>query len=187
MHVNRFEGDTDDDGRVSPQRIRAYLDYDPATGKLTFREQRNKAMKVGARAGSMRSNRLFREIKIDGHRFREDRVVWAWITGRWPRPGYDVRHVNNNLSDSSQANLKEELVLRSRPRGKSNPSGYVGVYEVNGRFAARIRSGRADTTLGTFDTPEEASEVYLLAALERQIDRDMKARGLDKTGEICEQ
>lgn len=180
MHVNRFEGDSDDDGRLSPARVRAYLNYDPITGWLTFREARTKFIKKGKRAGFVRHGRLFREVKIDGHRFREDRVAWAHITGRWPRPGYDVRHVNNDPTDSSLANLKEERVLRSRARGRSNPCGYVGVTPIRGRFSARIRDDGKEINLGMFDTPEEASEAYVRAALERQTSRDMQARGLEK-------
>ena len=76
--------------------------------------------------------------------------------------GIDVDHNDRNGINNHQPNLN--LMLRSGNIRKAkvfNKTGYKGVFErPSGRFAAIIRINGRKTTLGTFDTAEDASNVY---------------------------
>lgn len=71
-------------------------------------------------------------------------------------------HINGNKLDDRRANLRVVTPAESSGNvaGRAS-SGYRGVYpaRAGGRWEARVKRDGCLFTLGTFDTPEEASEV----------------------------
>jgi hypothetical protein len=82
-----------------------------------------------------------------------------------PNKNYDmVDHINGNPLDNRLCNLRFiDKAGNNRHRIKiTNKNGYIGVYKRNSRFCAVIRSEDGiKKYLGSFDTPEEAHEIYM--------------------------
>ncbi|MET3631601.1 HNH endonuclease [Burkholderia sp. 572] len=79
-----------------------------------------------------------------------------------------VDHINGNKLDNRRCNLrvctKSQNVWNQGPQ-KTNTTGYKGVSKnTRGRFVAQIGCHGRKYHLGSFDTAQEAYEVYCLAA-----------------------
>jgi hypothetical protein len=84
-------------------------------------------------------------------------------------PGIEVDHRNGNGLDCRKENLR--TATRSQQNQNKRgwaASGYKGVYPQSRstRWQARIKFAERYTSLGTFDTPEEAARAYDAAARE---------------------
>ncbi|HEM8998853.1 TPA: HNH endonuclease [Burkholderia cenocepacia] len=79
-----------------------------------------------------------------------------------------VDHINGNRADNRKANLRVCTHAQNAwnmGKAATNTTGYKGVSMMaNGRFVAQIRCHGRKYHLGCFGTPEEAHEVYCLAA-----------------------
>lgn len=71
---------------------------------------------------------------------------------------------NRGRKNSPEAIARMELTHRMLPPPSNNPSGYKGVYQVNGKWRARIHLSRKTYYLGVFAEPEEAARAYDEAA-----------------------
>ena len=89
-----------------------------------------------------------------------------------PPKGMDVDHKDRNTLNNRRSNLRicsRTQNNMNRPKQKNNRSGYKGIAENQcGNFFARITANKKITYLGTFKTPEEASQAYINAAKEIQ-------------------
>lgn len=94
------------------------------------------------------------------------RLAWLLMTGDWPKN--EIDHINGIRLDNRWSNLRQcsnEENARNCKLYKNNKTGFKGVRKTKtGRFSARI-GARGSISLGTFDTPEQASEAYVKAAL----------------------
>lgn len=106
-------------------------------------------------------------IKI-GDGFREKRnvkashVAWYLSYGYWPNKTID--HKDQNRLNDKLDNLRL-LSEREQQWNRSNKSKYypgVSLIKSTKRFQTTIQIGRKSINLGTFDTPEEARDAYLL-------------------------
>lgn len=136
---------------ITTENVRQLFDYDPETGVLSWRA-------TGRRAGS-RSDRGYRDIKIGRRKWREHRVIWLWMTGRWPEDQID--HENRVRDDNRWANLRvvdQTTNQRNRSLQKNNTSGVPGVsYHKRDRcWRARIKANGEYVHLGSFQTFEDA-------------------------------
>ena len=89
------------------------------------------------------------------------RVAWYLMTGEDPTDK-QVDHINQDRSDNRWCNLR--LLSHRANQYNSNAKGYRE--RPNGRFQAFIMIMRKQINLGTYDTAEEAREVYLAKRLE---------------------
>jgi len=85
------------------------------------------------------------------------------MTGRMPVLYID--HINGDTSDNRFCNLREatnSLNQQNQKKAKStNSSGFLGVSKHGNGYMARIHIDGKTKCLGTFDTPEVASNAYL--------------------------
>lgn len=143
--------------------LQAAFDYDPETGWLTYTRARSHVM-PGARAGYLHTAG-YRRVEFQGKRYREHRVIFAIVTGRWPTAHID--HENTHKDDNRWKNIRE--ATPSQNNANTNPTtGLKGVdfHKSRGRWRARIRLGNGKRRdLGHFDTPEAAHEAYKVAAI----------------------
>jgi hypothetical protein len=141
--------------------MREFLHYDPETGAIT-----NKVSRRGARKGDPagQSNGLgYRRIYFQHRYYYHHRVAWAMHYGEQP-PDY-IDHIDRDGTNNSIANLRkaeQHQNLGNSKRRSDNKTGFKGVhlYARTGKFIARC----VNVHLGCFDTAEEASEAYKVAA-----------------------
>ena len=154
----------------SAEQARARLDYDPATGVLTWKttplENGSWNRWAGRTAGAVNAagylKVMFRDRPIMAHR-----LAWLIHYGELPPPFLD--HINCVRTDNRIANLRPASRTENNRNGgmrKNNTFGFKGVCfcTQTGRWQAAITVDRRSIRLGRFDTPEEAHEAYRAAA-----------------------
>jgi hypothetical protein len=93
-------------------------------------------------------------------------VIWFLEYGRWPASLID--HADGDSANNCVKNLRETTHGRNLANSRRNRRTLpVGVYAKRGKFQARIATKSAFRTLGTFDTPKEAEQVFIAEHLRR--------------------
>lgn len=159
---------------ITQERLRELLDYNAETGHFVWRRRLGSDRDTNAWnerfadtiAGGLNGNG-YRQIRLDGCRYKAHRLAWLWVHGCWPAA--DTDHINGDRTDNRIANLREATRaenMRNRGANKNNTSGHKGVTwrrDVR-KWHARIVVSRRHIRLGHFDTPEAAAEAYEVAA-----------------------
>jgi hypothetical protein len=149
---------------LSVERLRQVLSYDPATGAIAWKISRGRS-KAGAPAGN-RHCKGYRIVRIDGKNHLVHRVAFAHANGYWPDS--DIDHANclraDNRIENLRAATRSQNLANMAPRG--GRTGVKGVYPSGGKYRAQIQVNSRQRYLGTFDTPELASEAYKRTANE---------------------
>ena len=151
---------------LTPDRIKELFDYNPATGDLIWKvRRRGRFARPGVVAGC-KSNYIV--IAIDCRRYTAHRVIWMLHYGEFPT---EIDHINQNKWDNRIENLR--LCSRSENTGNvglrsTNTSGFRGVWFVEHcqKWRACIKENGKSRHLGYFNTAEEASIAYNIAAVE---------------------
>lgn len=151
--------------RLTHERLIALLEYDPQTGYFKWLVKPNRKIVVGGRAGAP-AERGYRHIGIDWEDYREHRLAWLYMTGRWPRQHID--HRNGVRNDNRFENLREASrginAQNQRNAMSNNVLGLLGVTRgQNGRYRATISVKGKQRFLGEFATPLVAHAVYIAA------------------------
>jgi hypothetical protein len=136
------------------EKIQELLNYDPDTGEFTWKKSRG-PMPAGSTAGQRWVDYI--RIGIDGQSYQAHRIAWLVLTGEDPGEMI-VDHIDLDKQNNRADNLRLSTIsqnggntLRGEPKcyQKTAPGKYQAVFTLN----------RKRYTLGTFDTPEEASKV----------------------------
>lgn len=148
---------------LTQDRARQVLGYDPATGHLTWLLQRGRA-RVGDRAGCVATEsdgRRVRTVRVDGKQFLEHRLIWFWVTGRWPEP--EVDHRDRDATNNVWTNLREATRSQNRQNQLDAPgaSGFLGVTWHAGKWAGQIHVDGKHVHLGRFDRADDGHAAYL--------------------------
>jgi hypothetical protein len=143
---------------LTAETIRQLLDYNPATGEFTWKDN-------GLPAS--RSSAIYDRITILGERYYSHRIVWLYVTGDWPAEQID--HINCNKKDNRFSNLREATQMQNSGNmraTKRNKYGLKGVtfHHRVGKYFAQINALGERKYLGYFDTPEAAHDAYVEAA-----------------------
>jgi len=139
---------------VSLDRLYNVLQYDPDKGEFYWRERTGTRVRIGDRAGSFQYSR--RSIRIDGSLYRAARIAWAMYYNIWPPLGFEIDHINGDVTDDRIKNLRlvthAQNTMNNNKR-RDNKSGTAGVIRTKeGNFRAFITIKRAQKNLGTFKT-----------------------------------
>ena len=144
--------------QITAEKLRSIVNYDPETGLLT--------RKNGAKAGTI-SRYGYIRMKVNDKSYPVHRLIWLYVHGVMPThyvDHIDGNKLNNRISNLREANKKQNgYNARASARKNNLPRG-VEKSHGSKRFSASISLGHKRKHLGTFDTPEEASEFYQLAA-----------------------
>ena len=89
---------------LSANRLRKLLNYNPATGVFRWRVRRGGPKNVGGVAGGIHRPKGYRQISIDGKLYGANRLVWLYMTGKWPK--LEIGYINHKTSDTRWANLR---------------------------------------------------------------------------------
>lgn len=149
---------------IDIEELRLAFHYDRATGHLTYARARQNAH-PGARAGHLHKDG-YRRVRYMGKTYREHRVIFAIVEGRWPAA--EVDHDNNIRDDNRWLNLREATPTQNRQNQIwPNQHGAKGIdfHKPTGKWRARIHIAKGKRKyLGSFDTPEAAHAAYKAAA-----------------------
>ena len=148
-------------------RIVEIVNYDPDTGKLTWKKRQPfSSAEAGEEVGSLSQG--YRRVKIQGQNILCHRLAWLLHYGEDAADFID--HINGNRADNRICNLRVvSKADNAKNRGaykrlaKTLPKG-VTYHPETGKFRARIRCDGVLHSLGLFDTPEEAHARYVEAA-----------------------
>ena len=144
-----------------PEIARDLLEYDPETGRLWWKENRNRTDITGSEAGWVDNNR--RRLEIGEKVYLAHRVAYFLHTGEQPPEFLD--HKDGDSLNNRASNLRP-ATRRQNNRNKgiyaNNSTGYRGVIycRESGKYRARIGLGGKKKTIGRFPTAEEASQAY---------------------------
>lgn len=87
-------------------------------------------------------------------------VALTFVDPNYKEKGLVCDHINNNRTDNRASNLQVITNRENTSKDNNSKTGFTGVYPNNSNFIARINIGKELVYLGTFKTPQEASEVY---------------------------
>ena len=149
---------------VTAERLRELLSYNPETGVFTWIKSTSNSVVLGSRAGGSDCHG-YRVIGIDGQRIFEHRLAWLYMTGSMPRQQID--HKDGKGDHNRFDNLREATDTINRqnirkPNKNNKSTGFLGVYPNHRRFGAKILLNGKQHYIGTFDTPDQAHEAYVL-------------------------
>ena len=145
--------------------LRTLFHYDPDTGVFTRKVKTSSRAKLGVPVGNP-SGQGHLQIRFDGTRHLAHRLAWLYVHGEWPSKLID--HINGNPTDNRIANLRDVSASinaqNQRSATKKNKrSKLIGAHfhVQSGKFLAHIRLDGVTRHLGSFDTEQEAHEVYI--------------------------
>lgn len=168
----------------SPERLRQLLDYDPETGKLTWKERSPSDFPDGRKhspecaAGMFNrryaGNEAFTAREKSGHHqgvveqvhLLAHRVIWALVHGEWPTQ--DIDHIDHNSGNNRIHNLRmasHAENMRNQRLPKNNASGVMGVNwsKSKSKWRARLKFEGKEIHVGYFDHREAAANAVASA------------------------
>jgi hypothetical protein len=159
MGANKHEG-------LTAERLRKLLDYDPKTGKFSWKARTSARVSIGRLAGNVSVNGYI-EIGIDGTSYTAHRLAWLYVTGEWPPK--EIDHINGQPTDNRFTNLRAATVSENQMNKKmpiNNTSGVKGVtwHERGKKWMASIGVNKRSIYLGLFTHLEDAAAAYERAA-----------------------
>lgn len=150
--------------KLSAERARELLVYDPETGSLTWLVAVSKKIRPGMPAGCTIEGG-YRRVRVDRVLYASHRVAWLMSTGAWPVGLID--HRDGDPSNNRLSNLRDashELNQQNhRQASRRSSTGLLGAFPKRGRFLSSIKVSGVQKHLGLFDTAEEAHQAYLTA------------------------
>lgn len=125
------------DQNPTQAQVQALFDYCPERGLLTNKFTRSRLSRAGDQAGWF--TKAGRQVSVNGESYSTKKIIWLYVTGKFPSAGYVVNRNGNNQDDRID-NLeffagKRTLVLFENPDLPTQE-------EVRGYFNYHPRSGR---------------------------------------------
>lgn len=154
---------------ITLARVREVIHYNPESGIVTWIKPSGRRVKPGDVCDTKHEAGYF-VVSIDGARYMLHRLIFFYMTGRWPAA--DLDHRDGNRVNNAWANLREATRsqnLENLASARShNKLGVLGVFvdKRNGKrgagtkYVARIVVNGKRKHLGTFPSIEEAQAVY---------------------------
>ena len=132
-------------------------------GRLQHLDKRSKSKVWKDKKGSYNHNGYLR-TGINGKTVLVHNIIALCFLGE-KTEGKQTDHINSIRDDNRVENLQyitasENIMKRTNIKGKP----ITGIQKTpSGRFIVKIRINRKNTGLGTYDTEEEAMEIYIQA------------------------
>lgn len=153
--------------KLTPDRLRNLLRYDPITGLFMWLVSRGRKAKAGQQAGII-NDEGYVAIKIDGVTYKGHRLAFFYVNGAWPDPEADhengIRHDNRwtNLREATHAENMQNIAMPS-----TNTSGHIGVcwHVLRKKWQVSIRVDGVLHHVGYFMLFDDAVDAYKAARL----------------------
>jgi hypothetical protein len=146
------------DRRPSHEVLTRIFRIDVETGRLFWRENRQRPDLIGKEAGFI-DNCGYVRVAIRGRKYLRSHLVFRMVMGRWPAQKID--HINRIRTDDRPDNLREathaENMWNRTPKRRDLP---MGVTRRERRYSAEIMRNGQLYRLGRFDTVAEAQDAY---------------------------
>lgn len=150
---------------LTQERLKELLNYNAATGKFTWAVTRRGYAKIGSEAGRV-NNKGYREISVDGKRYKAHRLAWLYVHGNWPKDQIDhIDRVRDNNSISNLRDVDQSTNLNNTGPQKNNTSGVKYIHKSGNRWVVSIKGNYSKS----FSSIEEAKELLELCL--DQVDR----------------
>ncbi|HLX18453.1 MAG TPA: HNH endonuclease [Bradyrhizobium sp.] len=158
---------------LSAAFVRSVLDYDPVTGRLTWRLRSDRLRAWNSRFVGRETGTSYqygaKQVRINDRLYLAHRVAWLHHYGEWPVSGID--HINGDPGDNRIVNLRlADHSQNGQNRGaqKNNSSGFKGVTydKKNKKWRAKISVSGKHYDLGRHETAELAALAYERAVVE---------------------
>lgn len=135
------------------EEVNELLEYNSETGLFRWKNPRGSRCKKGWFTGS--SSKIgYNTIYFNGNRHYAHRLAWLLHTGEWPFKNID--HIDGCKSNNAISNLRDV----SQSDNLRNLKHAKGWSKHRNRYRAQIRLDSINSTLGIYDTPEEAAIAY---------------------------
>lgn len=154
--------------RITAERVREILHYDPETGLATVLVAQSNRRHVGDVLQPSLSSGGYVRFMIDKQPYKLHRLIWLYVHGRLPDG--DIDHINGDPSDNRLVNLRDvphqvNAQNLHRAHGHNTSTGLLGasLHKMSGLYLARIKVGREVRKLGYYKTAQEAHAAYVAA------------------------
>jgi len=166
---------------MNQNELKAILRYDPLKGRFYWIENRGTKIKAGYEAGSFDAHG-YGQIRICGKIYKEHRLVWLYVHGKWPLKQID--HINHDRRDNRIDNLRLADNIenhRNRPKQRNNTTGIVGVSVNKGKYRAYINVDGKQINIGRFTSLSDAEAARKIAEQQYGFHKNHgKGNGLSK-------
>lgn len=155
-------------GWLTAEEARSRLNYDPESGRLTWKKLRN-TLRIGQEAKSLDVHGYV-QVNICGTMVKGHRLAWLIHYGEWPADHID--HINGVRNDNRIINLRcvtGTMNTQNKRNGScKSKSGFLGVSVAprmapGKRYRAKIMKDGKQIHLGGYPTPEAAHAAYVQA------------------------
>ena len=150
---------------LTQAELKLLIIYDELSGLVTWNKPNLycRTRYFGDLAGNSISTNGYKQISLNGKRYRTHRAIWLYVTGLWPKDQID--HINGVKTDNRWCNLRQCTNLENQQNRKlnvNNSSGYTGVYlnKTTLKYGARIKLNAKYIFLGYFEKIKDANLAY---------------------------
>lgn len=140
--------------KLTQDRLKELLSYDPETGIFTWKVDRTGKAKKGSRAGNLNKTNGYWIICVDNKRRLAHRLAILYIDGYLPENSLD--HIDRNKINNRYNNLREVSQTcnsRNCNIAKNNKSGITGVswHKKKNKWQSQINIPKP-INIGVFDS-----------------------------------
>jgi hypothetical protein len=149
---------------ITQEELKKHLHYDSGTGIFTRIITSSTNARKGSIAGGPRKKDGYIRISVGSYRYYAHRLVFLYMEGEFPKDVVD--HINGNPRDNRWINLRKATHsqnLQNLTVLRKNKSGFTGVswFKKTSKWRAQCSCNGIHTTIGYFDTKEEAHFAYI--------------------------
>lgn len=144
---------------LTQERVKELFLYAPESGELSWR-----VAPVQVRKNS--SIRTYKLFGVNGRSYRAHRLIWLYMTGKWPT--YFIDHKDGNHLNNRWENLREatpQQNVRNQRKGKGTNRLKGASFDTARKlWFSSIKLNGKTIALGRFQTDVEAHKAYVAAA-----------------------